>query len=127
MNAKPRILVVEDNAVVRFVAVKTLRSMADVDIHSATTGVEALKAVSEYDYALILMDIHMPEMDGIAATKLIRDAEIKLGKRTPIIAVTASEGRASCLEAGMDDFVSKPADYRRIVQDFLPTNYLRRA
>lgn len=120
MSEKPRILVVEDNAVVRFVAVKTLKQFADVEIHSATTGTEAVRAVSANDYAVILMDIHMPEMDGIAATKLIREAEEKLGKRTPIIAVTASHARGPCIEAGMDGYVTKPADYRRVVAEWLP-------
>jgi CheY-like chemotaxis protein len=69
------------------------------------------------DYDLILMDVHMPGVDGIEATRRIREGEAKLSPaaraRLPIIALTASvmdEDRQNCLAAGMDDFLTKPLD-----------------
>lgn len=72
-------------------------------------AVEKIRDVRPGTYALILMDIQMPRMDGVTATKLIR--QLESDKKTPIIAMTAnafSEDEVRCLEAGMNDFVSKP-------------------
>jgi two-component system sensor histidine kinase/response regulator len=76
----------------------------------AANGADALVAIAAIDYAAVLMDCHMPVMDGFAATKEIRDRQ-QNGNRMPIIAMTAaamSEDRDLCLAAGMDDYVSKP-------------------
>jgi CheY-like chemotaxis protein len=62
-------------------------------------------------FDVILMDVHMPEMDGIEATRLIRQQEVLSGHHVPIIALTASamnEDKQECLESGMDDYMSKP-------------------
>jgi CheY-like chemotaxis protein/anti-sigma regulatory factor (Ser/Thr protein kinase) len=107
-----RILVAEDNKINQIVARKILEKEGfEVDI--VETGSEAVKAVEENDYAFVLMDIQMPEMDGYDATKLIREAEKDSDKHIPIIALTASameEDRDLCFQAGMDDYVSKPVD-----------------
>ncbi|SDI09334.1 PAS domain-containing protein [Propionivibrio dicarboxylicus] len=76
--------------------------------HSASDGIEAIAKVKENAYALIMMDMQMPRMDGIEATKAIRGM---VGSRMPIIAMTAnafSETRTRCFQAGMNDFISKP-------------------
>lgn len=106
-----RILLVDDNSVNEEVA----RAMLATGSHTVTvarTGREAVEMFAESDVDLILMDVHLPEMDGLEATKRIRAIEARRGrKRAPIIAMTASamaSSRKSCLDAGMDDFLSKP-------------------
>jgi two-component system sensor histidine kinase/response regulator len=104
-----RLLVVEDNAVNRKVAMRLLAKLG-FDCETANNGVEALDAMKRTSFDLILMDCHMPEMDGFEATRVIRKDEI--GKRRiPIVALTASafpEDRDRCLAAGMDDVLTKP-------------------
>jgi CheY-like chemotaxis protein len=102
------VLIVEDNDVLRKLfqtQLKVLKLTGD----EATNGQEAVKKASSTEYGMILMDVSMPVMDGIEATKLIRELESSDQKRrTPIIAVTGISDRESCLAAGMDDFMTKP-------------------
>ena len=108
--ARPRaaVLVAEDNPVSQQVARRMLESLGcTVDI--ARTGTEVLAAVRGHDYSLIFIDCQMPEMDGYEATRALRAEED--GRRTPIVALTASamEGDAErCIDAGMDDYLTKP-------------------
>jgi CheY-like chemotaxis protein len=110
-----RILVVEDMAVNQMVA----RGLLEARGHSvdlAADGVEALAKVERNDYDLILMDMQMPRMDGLEATRLIRGRGGKFAK-IPIIAMTANafgSDQAACSEAGMNDFIAKPVDAERL-------------
>jgi CheY-like chemotaxis protein len=103
-----RILLAEDNSVNQMLAVRLLRGLgytADV----AGNGVEAVDAVDADRYDLVLMDVQMPEMDGLEATREIRARHGPSGPQ--IVAMTASamaEDRDECLAAGMNDYVSKP-------------------
>lgn len=109
---KKRILVAEDNKINQMVARKILEKEG-FEVEIVETGTEAVTAVEEKDYAFVLMDIQMPEMDGYEATSIIRETEKVSGEHIPIIALTASaleEDRKLCLEAGMDDYVAKPVD-----------------
>lgn len=104
----PRVLVAEDNPVNRKVAEKTLANLG-CDVELVANGLEALRRVLAAPYDMVFMDCMMPEMDGYTATAEIRRRES--GRRTPIIAMTASvldEERRRCAECGMDDFVPKP-------------------
>ncbi|MDR1871755.1 MAG: response regulator [Deltaproteobacteria bacterium] len=104
------ILLVEDNEVNQLVASKILRK-AGLEVTIANNGLEALKKVQEDHYDLVLMDIQMPEMDGLTATKEIR--KIERFKELPIVAMTAhamTGDRDLSLASGMNDHVTKPID-----------------
>jgi CheY-like chemotaxis protein len=106
-----RILVAEDNRINVMLATALLSKMGH-RVDTVGNGKEAIEALSAAPYDLVLMDVHMPEMDGLEATRRIRKLETKTGRpRLPVIALTAStlEGdRQICFDAGMDDFLAKP-------------------
>lgn len=107
---KLHILLAEDNPINQKVALINLHKIGhEVDI--AVNGIEALNLFRKKKYDLILMDVQMPEMDGIEATFRIREDERRTGTHTAIIAMTANtleSDRDVCFEAGMDDFITKP-------------------
>ena len=114
-----RVLLAEDNPINQEVARELLRRVGLV-VETAGDGRQALDMASSRPYDLVLMDMQMPEMDGIAATRAIR---ARVGHALPIIAMTANafgEDRVACLDAGMNDHVVKPAD-----PDFLYKTLLR--
>lgn len=102
-----RILVVEDDEDLRYLAKQQLKKiglMAD----TACDGKDALEKFKEKKYDLILMDVMMPVLDGVSATKQIRELEKDSKIRTTIIAMTAVSDKERCLSAGMDDYLFKP-------------------
>ncbi len=106
--AGTRVLLAEDNPVGALLARTLLRREGCV-VETAATGDEAVAALKRARYDLVFMDMRMPGMDGPAATRLIRAT----GDRTPIVALTANafaEDRKACLEAGMDDHLTKPLE-----------------
>jgi len=106
------VLLVDDNATNRKVGLILLERLG-LQCEMATNGKEAVAEVSQRKFSVILMDCHMPEMDGFEATVAIRKLEELSGHYTPIIAVTAlamGGDRERCIAAGMDDYISKPID-----------------
>jgi CheY-like chemotaxis protein len=115
------ILVAEDNEINALLARALLARLG----HRATVAPDGAAALEAFlaaptPYDLVLMDVHMPLVDGIEATRRIRAAEAASGRsRTPIIALTANafgEEREACLAAGMDDFLVKPLDRERLAE-----------
>ncbi|CAN5314838.1 hypothetical protein BH10CYA1_BH10CYA1_54560 [soil metagenome] len=123
MNVVRLILTVEDNDTLRYVVTRQLKKLG-YPAHYAVNGAEAVRMVKEHQYDLILMDIMMPEMDGIEATSQIRLHEQMAGRQhTPIIAMTAYQDKAQCAEAGMDDYLFKPVlldDLEKKLNEWLP-------
>jgi CheY-like chemotaxis protein len=103
-------LVVDDNEVNRALLLRQLERLG-YEATAVDSAVQALEAVAATPYAVVLMDCRMPGMDGMEATRRIREAEAGTGHRVPIVAVTANAmeaDREACFEAGMDDFLTKP-------------------
>jgi len=111
-----KVLVVEDNAVNQKVARHILERLG-CDVSVARNGVEALELLAALTVDLILMDVQMPVMDGIAATARIREMESQGRSRTPIVALTANAMTGDydeCMAAGMDSFLTKPLNVDRL-------------
>ncbi|HMM10886.1 MAG TPA: response regulator [Bacteroidales bacterium] len=124
-DTKPifNILLVEDNELNQKFALAVLRKLG-YQIDVAENGLVGLEKFKSKKYDIILMDIQMPEMNGIEATMAIRQIEALEGanKHIPIIAVTAfalEQDRKNCTEAGMDDFLAKPYKPQELEQKIL--------
>jgi CheY-like chemotaxis protein len=122
---RARILLAEDSALIRRVARFQLEELQyAVDI--VENGELAVAAVASGDYELVLMDMRMPEMDGLTATRAIRTAERKSGDHIVVVALTANalaSDREACIAAGMDDFLAKPLQLdalRAVLEHWLP-------
>jgi PAS domain S-box-containing protein len=116
VGGEGRVLVVEDNLVNQLVVTRMLGSLG-YGYAVVGNGREALEALRDEAFGLVLMDCHMPELDGFAATEALRKQEWGSGHRTPVVALTASamaEERERCLTAGMDDFLTKPLTRERL-------------
>ncbi len=118
-RSETRLLLVEDNRINQMVAKAVLKKIGySTDI--AGNGLEALKALKTSPYDLVFMDLQMPKMGGLEATRKIRDAESDvLNHRVPIIAVTANAmqgDREMCIDAGMDDYITKPISKEAVIK-----------
>jgi CheY-like chemotaxis protein len=117
--AGARVLLVEDEPINQEVS-RCLLEDAGFVVDLAEDGLEALDKAKSSRYALILMDMQMPKMNGIDASKAIRHESLNM--RTPIIAMTANafdEDKKSCLDAGMDDHIGKPVNPDRLFATLL--------
>lgn len=137
---RPKVLLVEDDMICRRAATWILNS-AGCDVISITDGTDVLEAIELIRFDLILMDIKLPKMDGLSATRAIRESEAAarengmnlLSENThiPIIALTArafEDDRGQCLQAGMDDYLSKPINREELyktVLKYIPNAQIR--
>jgi CheY-like chemotaxis protein len=115
-----RVLLAEDNLINQTVAVHQLDRMG-FQIDTAVTGLQAVEMAANCSYDLILMDVQMPEMDGLAATQAIR-SRISCPQRPIILAMTAHAmqgDRERCIEAGMDDYISKPVRPQELLEKLM--------
>jgi PAS domain S-box-containing protein len=116
------ILLAEDNPI-NMMLIRELLRRRGHSVSEVTTGTDAVQAMEEGSFDLLLTDIHMPGMDGIEAARAIRAGEARSGRaRTPIVALTADAleaGKRSCREAGMDGFLTKPVDPAELEEMFL--------
>jgi CheY-like chemotaxis protein len=109
-NSKVRILVAEDDTLNQFI----LKKMFDKEKYNlliVNDGTEVFSKLKKNNFDVILMDVNMPNMDGIKATEKIRKKELKTGKHIPIIGITAysdEDEKDDYLAIGMDDFLPKP-------------------
>ncbi len=122
-----RILLAEDNLVNQRLAIRLLEKRGH-RVSVAANGREALAALEKASYDLVLMDVQMPEMDGMEATARIREKEKLTGGHQPVVALTAHAMKGDqelCLAAGMDGYLTKPLRQQEL--DELLENYTRRA
>jgi Amt family ammonium transporter len=122
-SGRPRVLVADDNEINQLVAVEMLRT-AGYEATVVNNGLEAVSAIRRGRFDVVLMDCEMPELDGFAATRMIRTMESEqslaapIGRSLPIIALTAQAvqgDRERCLSAGMTDYVTKPVNREELL------------
>jgi CheY-like chemotaxis protein len=116
------VLLVEDDELSTLVAQGALEAFG-CEVTTAKNGIEALNAAGARVFDVVLMDYHLPGMDGLQITTKIRESERAAGKaRTTVLGLTASampEERAACLHAGMDEVLSKPVRFEALYQALL--------
>jgi two-component system, sensor histidine kinase and response regulator len=113
-----RVLLAEDNAINQMLAVRLLEKQGH-HVTIVTNGRDALEATLHQPFDVVLMDVQMPEMDGLEATRQIRAREKQTGGRLPIVAMTAyamKGDREHCLAQGMDEYVAKPIHPREVLR-----------
>ena len=111
-----KILLVEDVVANQLIARKMLEKLGHA-VDTVANGLEAIEAINSRPYELVFMDIRMPELNGFETTQIIRKSDNETISQIPIIAMTAnatSEDRQECLDAGMNDFISKPLSMERL-------------
>jgi len=111
------ILLAEDNIFNRHVALEILKKATFTQVDTVENGKQAIEALHKKQYDIVLMDVQMPEMDGLTATQLIRQQAA--WKDIPVIAMTANAlkgDKEQCFEAGMNDYVSKPIDRKAFIK-----------
>ncbi len=115
------ILVVDDNATMRKLVTAQLEKLGFAS-ETANNGAEALEKLAGRQYKMVLLDVQMPVMDGLEATRRIRERDSETGIHTTLVALTGHCSRTDCLAAGMDDYVAKPmniATLKKIVEKWV--------
>ena len=120
-----RILLVDDNALNRMLALGQFKELGHEDVKTANNGVEALEWLERSNFDVVFMDVQMPEMDGLEATRRLR--AMPLDHQPVVVAMTANayeEDRQNCIDAGMDHFLAKPVKLKTLREAL---TYARRA
>ena len=123
-SASKKVLIVEDDSTSRML-IDTLLKNIGITVLEAENGQQALNILASSSVDLVVMDIQMPVLDGMTATKMIRQQEKSTGARVPIIAMTAyalPDDKEQFLAAGMNDYMSKPIDvdhFLKLVEEYL--------
>ncbi len=107
-KAETSILLVEDEPVLQFVFERQLQKLGYKVARVVDDGLAAVEAVVAQPYHLVFMDVRLPGVDGMTATKRIRKIEAEKARHTKIVGLTSFSERQRCLESGMDDFLQKP-------------------
>jgi CheY-like chemotaxis protein len=118
MISTRHILLVEDNPILQRIALVQLKKFAGVEVHLASDGWQSLSMVQKHQYCLILMDIHLPGIDGWETARRIR--QMPNYESVPIVAISADGRESESLKAGMSDHVLKPAHYHQVLTRWLP-------
>lgn len=116
LDGNIRLLAVEDDEISRLLLMKIARKLG-VQVDVAKDGLEAIRKFGERPYDMVLMDVQLPNINGLEVTAVIRSFEKKFGERTPIIGLSARammQDRERCLEVGMNDYLSKPVDLEKL-------------
>ncbi len=121
VDTRPVTILVAEDVATNMMLIRILlkKMIPNVEVIEAHNGLEAVQAMQERKIDLVLMDVQMPEMDGLTATQRIRTIEKSTNSHTPIIALTAGafrEERERCLASGMDDFITKPVQVAALVE-----------
>jgi CheY-like chemotaxis protein len=120
---RAKILIVDDSEVGRNLLVGQL-SRIGIAAEAVSSGSSALERLRHHDFDLVLMDIYMPDMDGIETTGLLRELQHKREiKKFPIVALTGGADKQSCITGGLDDYMTKPIlvdELYKVVQRWLP-------
>jgi CheY-like chemotaxis protein len=118
-GGKARLLLADDDTISTFM-LKTILTKSGYMLDVSGNGREALQMLENQDYDLVLMDCMMPELDGYDTTAVIRDRNSNVRRHDiPVIALTANafkEDQDNCLAAGMDDYISKPIDVKKLLE-----------
>ena len=120
-NNKLKALLAEDNLVNQKIARRILEKQG-IEVFAVLNGKEAIEETHKKKFDFILMDSHMPILDGLETTAIIRENEKKTGGHIPIIALTAramEDDRKKCLDGGMDGYVSKPIDRKKLFEEII--------
>lgn len=121
MIRAPRLALLVEDCLVNQKLLTHMLEQEGFDVVLAANGQEAVDKFKQGSFDVVIMDVQMPIMDGLDATRLIRQYEKDPGRHTPIVAVTAGMDRSSCIGAGMDDFLAKPVripDFHQVLERY---------
>ncbi len=125
-NKISNVLVIDDSKIGLMIAKKQLEGRG-LDVSTVSSGEEALKVLKDNFFNVILLDCHLPGIDGFETARLIRDMESTKKERSYIIALTAdvsNETRINCIKSGMDEYLTKPVNFKELINSIIKVSNL---